>query len=105
MSSISQAEVVGDELGGERVLALALEREADPHRDLAEDVEADGGALGHAGALHADDRVGVPVEDAGLDRAHDADADERPFGARLRLLGRAAARSSASASTLSSTAS
>ena len=32
-------------------------------------------ALGHAGAGLADDRVGVPVEDAGLDRVDETDAE------------------------------
>ena len=69
------AEVVGEHLRDHRVLPLPFEREADPDDDLAVEIDADRRAFGHAGAGLADDGVGVPVEDAGLDRVDQADAE------------------------------
>ena len=81
-----RAEVVGQHLRDHRVLALALQRETDAHGDLAAHVDVHRRALGHADAAHADDGVGVPVEDAGLDRGHDADAEVASLRERLGLL-------------------
>jgi hypothetical protein len=79
------AEVVGEQLRRDGVLPLSFEREADLRDDLAEQVDGDGGALGHAHHRNADDRVRVPVEHARLDRADDAEPDEPALRARLRL--------------------
>jgi hypothetical protein len=81
-----EAEVVGHQLRGDRVLPLSLEREAHPDRHRTHDVEAHRGALGHADAGHAHDRIGVPVEDPRLDGAGNADPQVAPLLARLGLL-------------------
>ena len=81
-----EAEVVGDELRDQCVLALAFEREADTHSHVAQHVEGNGRAFRLSDPRHAHDRVGVRVHHTGLDDRNDPDPHRPSPLAGLLLL-------------------
>ena len=81
-----RAEVIRHQLAGQGVLSLPLERETDPDRNHAQDVDAHGGTFGYTDSRHADGSIGVPVEYAGLDGARHANAHDASLFAGSSLL-------------------
>ena len=85
------AELLGDDLGERRLVALALGLHREPHDGLAGRVDPQLAAVGHAEAedVHVLARPGAD----GLGEERDADAHQLAALALLRLLARAARRS------------